>query len=219
MKKRFVLFFAVVSLAFMVAPATALAKVGTYMTVDLSSKYEYYDLTPTLSVRLRTEWGRPLGGQTVHLYRDGVKVASKRTNAGGAASFVVKIPAEDYDSVWQVAYSGTAKYASCRSERKKTRIYVRCLMSDAVGFPVDHNRDGVPDGYLVTMTLSLDGDSTYEIYTSTPTFRFVFRDDSNVDLYPGETRVKNGEFFLASDGVYDVMVESPDNQPFLLLVW
>lgn len=108
----------VIAIAFLLlVPGVALAKTRTKIQASLSSPFEYYDSSydPVLTGQLKTSRGKPIAKKTVALYRDGVKIATARTNSKGRVQFKA-LTADGTDiSAFCLKFAGDRKYGSSRS--------------------------------------------------------------------------------------------------------
>jgi len=109
-----------VLLVVLAVPSTALAKTGSRLSMALSARAERYDQTPMVNATLKSSSGRALAGQPVSLYREGVKVATKKTSSAGKVSFQAVLPDEDDFAAWQVRYAGNASYFDAWSPSRST---------------------------------------------------------------------------------------------------
>lgn len=120
MRNRPLLFVVVVLMALVLLPSAAVAKTKTKIAVSLSSTIEHADFTPTITGQLKTSRGKAIKKTTVYLYRDGVRVASAKTNSKGKVTFEAATSDDSNTALWTIRFSGDRKYKASNSPAKRT---------------------------------------------------------------------------------------------------
>jgi hypothetical protein len=204
------------------APATALGKTSTKLTVSVANgiAWEHYGYTPELNVSLKTSGGSAVKSAYVTLYCNGVKKTTKKTNSSGKATFVASTAsAGDYHGLWQIKYSGSSKYKSCVSSKKRTDVDIHYLGEEIVPALYDFDGDAASE-YVTNVRLKLYANQPMGLYTSAATVRTVYSDaDPNTDIYANGTAATTGEFTPTVTGYYDIWMESTDDTPMNTFLW
>ena len=218
MRKRLAIALALTALVVLAAPTLAYAKTATRLTASLDTQWEHADTYCVLTGVLKTSTGAALKYQTVHLYYNGSKVSSKKTNSAGKVVFNLSLPGDDIAGMWQLRYAGTSAYGPSTSPTKLTQAHVHFQAEGLVPMSSDLDGDGVAD-YWVLQRIKLEGNSEYSVWTSLPTVRSVTPKGDNTELYKSSSSEKSGTFDVAADGLYDILLECPNDQPVDVFIW
>ncbi len=122
--------------------------------------------------------------------------------------------------MWTLRYAGTKAYAKSASVSKRTKVHIHYWGESQIPSAVDIDQDGANE-YAVFVDMRLLGDSTYEIWSSEKTYRYVYFMDGNdtTDFYVGEEAVNNGSFSVSMETSYSIMIECPDADPVHVFIW
>jgi hypothetical protein len=162
MRKRLFIIALLMLALVVLAPTVALAKTKTKLSATLSSSVERRDYTPTITGQLRPSRGKVIKKARLYLYRDGVRVASAKTNSKGRVTFVANTADDATSATWGIRFAGDRKYKSSKSPTRQTDCDV--LFNGLARYD-DIDVDG---DFTFTVPTNMEAGRTYVMYFSHP---------------------------------------------------
>jgi hypothetical protein len=202
MRKRLLLFVVLVLTLLVALPSTALAKTKTKVSATLSSSVERADYTPTITGQLKTSRGKAIKKARLYLYRDGVRVASGKTNSKGRVTFAAGTASDSNSATWSIRFAGDRKYKASKSPTRATTCDV--LFEGAAPYDGINPEDG---DFEFTIPLNLEPGRTYVMFFSHPVGVMIGYPDWSTQLgSSGGAPVTRFEFTAPTYSPYEVFL-------------